>query len=244
MPASPLQHTAPASSQGYGTQQHCTVRCQHRPKGARRPAWRPQQHRGCTKPHRPPPPGRPSLAAVDVLQILLSRRCCWNRGTGGAATGTAASGVRTSPNSDTDDSSASSFCRNQITSAQGGGYWQRILFLKLHLRRDRRQRNLAVTHTQTLLLLRAAWGFGSSTEHTLGASRSAGPVPLFPGAVSRLEEAAGGFSRSLQPCRVGGPTSAVGCAGIVQPAPREPVSVSLGKYQGWGFLGVVFQPDE
>lgn len=65
--------------------------------------------------------------------------CCWNWGHGKAAAGTAVSGVRTSPDGAADDNSASSFCRNQITSAQGGGYWQRILFLKLHLRHDRLQ---------------------------------------------------------------------------------------------------------
>lgn len=149
-----------------------------------------------TKPQRPPPPGSPSLAAAGFQQILLSRRCCWNQGAGGATTGTAASGVRTSPDSDTDDSSASSFCRNQITSAQGGGYWQRILFLKLHLRRDRRQRNLVVTHTQTLLLHRASWGFGSSTEHTLGASScSAGPLFQAPSPGWRKQRVG-----SLAPC--------------------------------------------
>lgn len=96
-----LQHsTAPHSEMSAATRQLALAYPEAPPAlGAHGPAPKPR----CPWPH--------------LLQQISSGsawpgRCCWNWGAGGAATGTAASGVRTSPDSATDDNSASSFCRN------------------------------------------------------------------------------------------------------------------------------------
>lgn len=70
-----------------------------------------------------------------------------------------------------------------------------------------------------------------------------------------LEKQQEGFLIALQPSwwhltlsRLLALLPAMGCAGATQstlaPLIMKAVSVALGKYQGWGFSGVVFQQDE